>query len=264
MDSILQKLLRRGDGVAIERGRLVIRPASGLPIPEQWLIDNRLRLCREVMQAIGVDALEYVGYDTGHYVRSRTGGVAIQFVSVVTGEGAYSIFNADLTRARSAHGKPAGSPLPKGRFRVGKRSAFYKFWLTSGLPIRRLSDFHDYMGNLSEILFIGDMDGKRICAGTIRPVTLSSAEISALLPDSIPTRARQHPDKAPARLPDKELPPAHAQQGIAPNPTTGATNYGNTVIREQGYTGGPVSSLTVPKPLDEQSVDAWLEEYENA
>lgn len=261
MDSILQKLLRRGDDVAIERGRLVIRPASGLPVPEQWLADNRLRLCREVLLLAGLDAFEYVGYDTGHYGKSRAGGVTLHFVSVVTGEVAYTIFNADLTRARASGGKPAGSALPKGRFRVGKRSAFYKFWIGTGLPVRRLSDFHDYMGKLGGILFIGAVAGERLNASTIRPITLETEEITPLFPDNIPTRTRQHPDNIPTRTPDKETQQSQAQQGLQPIPTACVSNHGNTVIREDGYTAALPSTNTEPVTTE---ADAWLSEYDKA
>lgn len=261
LDSVLQKLLRRGDSVAIERGRLVIRPASGLPVPEQWLADNRLRLCREVLELTGLDAFEYVSYDTGHYGKSRAGGVTLHFVSVVTGEVAYTIFNADLTRARSVGGKAAGSPLPKGRFRVGKRSAFYKFWLGTGLPVRRLSDFHDYMGKLGGILFTGSITGERISASSLCPITLRSEEIAALLPDIIPTSARHHPDKAPTRVPDKETRQRQQPQGLQPFSTTCVSNHGNTVIRGDGYTVAAPVPNTSP---EDQSVDDWLKEYDQA
>lgn len=259
MSSLLLTLLTRGDSVAIERGRLVIRPASGVAVPEQWLADNRLRLSRELLELVGMDAYEYDGYSTGSYGSSRRGGVTLQFVSAVNGEGAYAIFNADLTRARSVAGKKTGSPLPKGQFRVGKRSAFYKFWLSTGLPVRRLSDFHDYMGKLSGILLTGAMERERIEASTLRPLTISDAEIAALLPDNTPTSARQHPDKAPTRAPDKETQQRQQPQGLQPNTTACVLNRGKTVIRECGYTGD-LPALDTQQ--EDPSVDEWLGDYD--
>lgn len=260
MSSLLLTLLTRGDSVAIERGRLVIRPASGVAVPEQWLADNRLRLSRELLELVGMDAYEYDGYSTGSYGSSRRGGVTLQFVSAVNGEGAYAIFNADLTRARSVAGKKAGSPLPKGQFRVGKRSAFYKFWLSTGLPVRRLSDFHDYMGKLSGILLTGAIERARIEASTLRPMTLSDAEIAALLPDTIPTSARHHPDKTPTRAPDKETQQHQQPQGLQPFSTACVLNHGKTVIRRYGYTGD-LSALHTQHAAS--PVDEWLDEYDS-
>ena len=262
MPKILPKLLGRGDNVAIECGRLVIRPASGRPVPGDWLADNRLCICREILELIGTDAYEYVGYATGHYGQSRAGGVTLQFASVTTGAVVYAIFNAELTRARSSAGKQAGSPLPKGRFRVGKRSHFYRFWLSTRLPVRRLSDFHDYMGRLTEILFTGVVSGDRIDAGTLRPMSINTDEIAALLPDNIPTSARQHPDNAPTRITDKKTKRHQQSRGLQPFSTTCVSNHGKTVIREHGYTVSPPPAPAEPKAPDAQSVDEWLADYD--
>lgn len=263
MDSVLQKLLRRGDSVAIERGRLVIRPASGLPVPEQWLADNRLRLCREVLELTGLDAYEYVGYDTGHYGKSRAGGVTLHFVSVVTGEVAYTIFNADLTRVRSVGGKSAGSALPRGEFRVGKRSAFYKFWMCAGLAAPdRMQRFCRRMGNLKPLLFVGDRTGSRLNASTLLPLEVAGESIrTAVIGHTIDTSQTQARHKEDTMTRHKEVPQSQTQQGSQPFSTTCVSNHGNTVIREDGYT------VAVPVPNtspEDQSVDDWLKEYDQA
>ncbi len=198
MECLAMKLLSRGDMVCIERGQLAIQPASGKPVPPQWIAEHAPDICRAILTAADLDAFEYVGYTTGHYGKHKASGVTLQFVSVITGENVYAIFNADLTRQRTTAGGKAGAPLPKGQFRVGKRSHFYKFWLSTGIPVRRLSDFHDYMGHLSGILCAGNIVGDRIDVGTLRPVSLSEAEI-AVLPDTIPTPSRQaRPTKKPS------------------------------------------------------------------
>ncbi len=265
MNPLLPRLLARGDTVSIDRGILRISPASGIPVPDDWLADNRLRLCQEILRATGKDALEYVGYDTGHYGRSRAGGVTLQFVSVVTGEEAYAIFNADLTRARSVGGKPAGSPLPKGEFRAGKRSAFYKFWLTTGLNIpNRLSKFHKHMGTIKRVLLTGlkTGPGNRLDVKTMEPVEIQADQIwMAVMGDKLGTAEGRVRDKEGTNSRDKETPQRQQPQALPPNPTTCVSNHGNTVIREDGYTVALPSLNTGPAASE---VDAWLDEYDRA
>ena len=53
---------------------------------------------------------------------------------MLSGQSVYAVFNADLTRQRNTTTAKAGALLPKGQFRIGKRSHFYKFWMGTGLP----------------------------------------------------------------------------------------------------------------------------------
>jgi len=100
VECLATKLLSRGDTVSIERGQLVIQPASGKPVPPEWINTNRARLCREALISLGLDAFEYTDYSTGHYGKTRSAGITLRFVSLVNGESVYAVFNADLTRQR--------------------------------------------------------------------------------------------------------------------------------------------------------------------
>lgn len=262
MSSLLPRLLRRGDSVAIERGRLVIQPASGVPVPEQWLADNRLQLCREVLELVGMDAFEYVGYDTGHYGKSRAGGVTLHFVSVVTGEAVYTIFNAELKRVKDSPGGKAGALLPKGEFRVGKRSGFYKFWLGTGLAMPdRLQRFCRRMGTLRPILFDGVLQGERLNASTLAPVETPADLIRAAVighkPDTGKTQAGHTADTNQRH---SKMLETQAQRGLQPFPTACVSNHGKTVIREDGYTVDVPVLNTSP---EDQSVDDWLNDYDS-
>lgn len=254
-------LLSRGDQLRVEMGRLIIDSASGLPVPADWMEANRLNICREILSAIGTDAFEYLGYQTGNYGRHKAGGVTLQFVSVLTGQSAYTIFNADLTRQRTVAGKEAGTPLPKGQFRIGKRSHFLGFWLSTGLPLpKRLSSFHDYMGKLKGVVFAAEIQGERLDAGSLRPICLSvDAVARAVMPDNCRTRSRQLPDNCRTIRPDKETHPSQTVRAFQPILATGQNNYGKTVIRESGNTGIP--SVHPSADPEEQTVDEWLAEY---
>lgn len=246
--ALLGRLLARGDVVSVDCGLLTITAASGQPVPPEWLKQNEKQLLVEAAKAANTFALEFQGYSVGNYGPSLAGGVTLQFRCMASGKELHAIFNAGTRRCRtSKHGK-AGDPLPKGQFRVGKRSAFYHFWLSTGLSVHRLSDFHDYMGNLGELIYTGSITkGERLEAATLRPLTLN-------LPDNSPTTSRQAPDNIPTRLPDKETSESQQPRSFQPEQSTCQKNYGNTVIRECGYTG----SITPPAL---QTDDEWLADY---
>lgn len=111
------------------------------------------------------------------------------------------MFNADLTRQRNTAAAKAGALLPKGQFRIGKRSHFYKFWMGTGLPFpRRLSAMHDYMGKLRSVMLTGLLTDDRINAGSLVPVSLSTEQFrKAVLPDKFRTISGQLPDKSPGQ-----------------------------------------------------------------
>lgn len=263
MDCLATKLIRRGDTVSIERGQLVIQPASGKPVPPEWITTNTARLCREVLMAMGMDAFEYIGYSTGHYGKSRIAGVTLQFVSVLSGQSVYAVFNADLTRQRNTTTGKAGALLPKGQFRIGKRSHFYKFWLGTGLPFpRRLAAMHDYMGKLRSVLVTGSVTDDRFSVGSLAPVSLTAEQLrGAVLPDSSRTISGQVPDNSRTKVPDKESATAQEPYGLQPNQTTGVANHGNKVIRMCGNKDTPSTPSPIHRPPQDQSVEEWLEAY---
>ena len=263
MECLATKLLSRGDTVSIELGQLAIQPASGKPVPPEWISTNRARICREALMSVGLDAFEYVGYSTGHYGKTRSAGITLQFVSMLSGQSVYAVFNADLTRQRNTATAKAGALLPKGQFRIGKRSHFYKFWMGTGLPFpRRLAAMHDYMGKIRSVLVTGSVTDDRFKVGSLVPVSLSAEQFrKAVLPDNFRTRSGQLPDKTRTNVPDKEMATGHEPQGLQSIPTTCASNHENKLIRKDEYKTIPYTPIDTPKPPQEQSVDEWLDAY---
>ncbi|MEH6687773.1 MAG: hypothetical protein V7693_10940 [Halopseudomonas sabulinigri] len=261
MQKLMPILLARGDTVLIDQGVLRIQPASGRAVPEDWLASNRMLLIREILEIIGSEAFEYIEYSTGFYPPHNKGGITLQFISVRGCLPMHSIFNASLTRKRNTATKKAGSALPKNHFRIGKRGGFYKFWMSTGLPIRRLSDLHDYMGKLRPILFGGQHKNGRIASATLAPLSISATEIASAFADTSPTNLRQPSDISPTKAPDKETPDRHISRGLQPDSTACHLNRGNTVIRSYGHTGPSLSSIIQP---EDQTITEWLNDYDSA
>lgn len=265
MTVVIRKLLSRGDEIGIERGRLVIRPISGMPVPSNWFEEHSPALIREVLSTLGVEAYEYCGYTTGHYGSRKLPGLTMQFQSAVTDESNYAIFNAELTRSRSTEAGKKGAPLPAGHFRVGKRSHLYRFWQSTGLPEpKRLAALHDYMGNLRGILFMADRtEGhqNRLDAGSLQPLSVPALDLRrAFLPDSLRTVPGQVPDNIQTRVPDKDSAQALAVRGFQPKATTCHWSYGKAVISEHGNKEIGSSSLSEKMP-EEQTTEEWLADY---
>jgi len=231
MSALLATLVNRGDAVSIAQGRLAIRPASGKSVPEHWLQDHSPILLREILAARSIEAYEYVSYTTGFYGRIKAPGLTLQLVSTITGISAYTIFNADLTRDRTTKAGAKGTPLPKGHFRIGKRSHFYRFWHATQLPLpKRLSSLHDYMGNLRGILLTANKapgQENRLDAGTLVPISISAFEIhQAFQPDNSRTVSGQTTDNCQTNMPDKDAPQAHRNRGLQENSATCSANCG--------------------------------------
>lgn len=255
--ALLALLLQRGDRVAIVNGRLNIEPASGEAVPQPWLAKHGRGLTVEILRAVGQDAFFFLDFTTGNYGPRHAGGVTLQFETIYGGD-AYCIFNARLDYERGAS---KGKRYPGKRFRVGKRSAFLKFWKCCGLDYRRLSEFHECMGRLSGIALQGSRRNERIYKDTLKPVEIPAAAIRrAFLPDNSPTTSRHDPDSDPTSIPDNESPESRASADSQANPTTGNLNHGNTVVRECGVRGLPVSPTKRPQ---EQSTGEWLDDYFN-
>lgn len=255
------KLLSRADEISIELGRLVIRPSSGKPVPQDWMDKHSPALLREILHTLGIDAYEYGGYSTGKFGHQKASGVAIQLPSFLDGLDTHAIFNAELTRDRTTKAGAKGSDLPKGHFRIGKRSHLYRFWQSTGLTTpKRLSSLHDYLGNLRDILFAADLvagQTKRLDTASLRPLAITFSEVhNAFQPDNCRTIAGQTAGNCRTKVPDKVSAPARQNQGLQRSQTTGTENHGKTVISKEGYTAN-LTTKSRKRP-QEQTEEEWL------
>lgn len=256
---LLIKLLSRGDLVAIDRGRLLIRPASGKPAPSSWIREHRLELLAEIERLVGAPLLEYLGYAVGNYGRHRAGGVTLQFRAFGTEDRYCAIFNANTRRARTTRHGQAGELLPAGQFRADRRGLFVSFWQSTGLPEpRRLSTYHERMSQLGDLIFTASIaKGVRLDKASLRPFTISDEVLARLAgaTDKCQTTFRHRPDNVPTRAPDKKSAAAQQPQGLAPLSATGANQRGTTVIRNEGSKGSYTQ-------LPVQTREEWDADYD--
>ena len=265
--SLAFDLLQRGDEIYIAGGRLVINSKSGKPVPDEWFKEKSHDLTCDILNKTNTEAFIYESYSTGQYGSKRYSGVTLQFTSLLSGNEAFAIFNADLKRLKTAIKGKKGEPLPTGQFRVGKKSGFHKFWNQTGLDLPpRLSSFHDYMGNLKPLFFTGDYrQGKKLSNESLRPLNISYSEMLRAfnigeLTDKALTNSIHCPNNSHTILPYKELPDRPVSQGLQPILTTGDRNYGKRLKGSTDIRDRVIPISTVERP-EEQTVDEWLADY---
>jgi hypothetical protein len=251
-------LLTRGDELEIVDGRLNIIAASGLPIPEAWLKLHEDKLVYELVSQMAIDVLVYESYSTGRYGAKHHSGVNLQFLNLLTGDSRYVVFNADLDRVKATKKGSIGSPLPKGQFRVGKLSRFYRFWLNANQSLPpRLSSFHDYMGNLKGTLFTGTVGrDERLEKQSIKLLNITYVQISAaffpsVVPDNPHTPPIHSPDKYHTTMPYNESMERLMQHYLEPIQTTCNGNYGTRSLGSAVVRGRSIVSTANKIPQDQ-------------
>lgn len=266
----IKSLLAKGDYVAVERGRLVITPISGKPVPNDWLAANLPAFIDEIATATGINIFQYQRYHVGKFGVKNYEGVLLDYANITTGEAAQVFYNCETTRARTTKAGKQGEPLPLGQFRVNRKYAFTTHWLSLGLPLpRRLAEFHDCMGKLGAVYVTCLQNAKgKIDKATLKPVSLTVGElkkafsINGQAPDNYPASSRQAPDNYPTRAPDKETAQTQARQSFQPNSSTGKVS---TILSNQvsACKAMPLDRLSiVMSNTIDQSIDEWLADYD--
>jgi hypothetical protein len=295
--SLLAKLLHKGDEIDIVQGKLVIKPSSGLAVPLTWLKQNEALLINDICRLFNIVPLRYISYTTGSYGVKKSQGITLQFSNLQSGEDAYIIYNANLKRTRKSKHAKKGDLLPGKQFIVSERSGFYKFWLSTGLPLPKSpSKFYECIGKLKSLVFISSIDfNNRITDKKLPLLELSFHEIlnkhrvtlaskkNEELTAKQPLIFRQETAKQPLIFPAKDIEQKPTHNGLAENQSTCTSKCGNTVIRKEvlstgvGLDNTPINN-TNNKEVDEninevnlqkkrpedQTADEWLEDWESA
>lgn len=267
MTVTIKALLLRGDHVSVEHGRLVIIPISKKPVPDTWLAAHTPTLMREIAETTGIPICQYQRYTTGRYGNKLAAGVALTYMNIVTGQSGVTVFNAELTRARSTKAGAKGSNLPRGQFRVSALYSFVRFWNRLGLvPPRRLSEFHHYMGRLRDVFITAFIDRQgKMDKGSIEPVTIAHSYLRAAFccaatPNNLQANHGQFPDNWQARTTDKQIPEAHALQCFQVDSSACAREYEQS---KQGSANDAVAITTIDNAIPSHISD-WMSQMENA
>ncbi len=272
--NLLERLLNQGHRISIQEGRIHIEPANGQPVPAAWARDHQEELISQILERCSIPAYQYQTYSAGKYQGGRYPGIHLSFREISSGADAYTIFNAQVTRARTTRHGTAGSLLPPGHFRVQKGSKFLQFWRRTGLPRpRRLSSFHDYMTKLENIAFTGSLsEGNRLDKDSLIPVSIPYEQVRHPQqhpdqPDNARTIFGHPPDNLRPKPSDKDFRNPDNKQGVTGFSGTGRICCGTKV---KGVTGSRESSLsgyTSSTDLraggpESQTVEEWLAAYD--
>lgn len=253
------------------RGKLVVTAPQGQNMSEVWLLENAPQLEREVVELSGTLVLRYEDYSTGNYGAAKRGGLTMRLTNAKDGTPLYSIFNAELLRARTTKSGKAGTPLPAGQFHLKKGCDLLKLWMLTGLPLPRrpLSALHDYMGKLKAILLTGEMHdtkAERVISSSIKPLEITAGEIrnllaAASLPDNARPISGHLPDSSRTNLPDKDHRKPNVYQMVRAESNAGEICCGNKVIRDTGP-DEPLISEQVWEEMNRELIEEWIADHE--
>lgn len=258
--------IQLGATVQIHSGRIEVL-SDDKPVNTAWYESNEKAIIALITKELSMPAYEYESYSTGFYGPSKWSGVTLQYLEINSLEPAYIVFNADLEAKRSSVKKTKGAKKETGKFIIGKRSAFFKFWNEAGLaiPNNRMSKICDRMSWLKPIIFTGEIQTKeKLNKQSLEPLMVSYSTIHNLFStDNTRTRYGQHTDKIRTRNSDKETQQTQQPQGLEPNQTTGFSNYG-TRLNGNAVIQSPITpSNTLSNNPINQTVDEWLSDYES-
>ena len=246
-----------------------------------------------------VKGLKYEGYATGSYSNGKYPGVTLLFSSDAGDY--YAIFNAIREYQRNTGNHAVGDALPKKEFRVKANCAFVKFWKRTGLkPPRRLSEYHKVMSKLKSLTYTANLrsagkeklDNSSIM-GWPRESTAVDLESTSLvapcrqLCGNIETTRRQLGDKSIGQgLWTKSWGNESAltlkESSFRTNSSASDLECGLISIRDKNTTNEVIrikfkggkgldgqemdqesNDLSGHQRLQMQSVDEWLEDYNN-
>lgn len=270
---LLDHLLSRGDLVALDKGKLIIQPASGAKVPASWLKKHGDALALALATRANTSLYKHIGYTVGAYGKHKADGVTLQFVNMATGEEAYGIFNANRDRAQDSLKGKAGTKLPAKQFRITENAGLYKFWLRTGLeePERKyLSEFHRVMGRLKSVYFT-----MRFSDGKADKNTIQAANVTSIAGHENRGEIGEKAGEKVGKNEGKKLGSANPANPSATG-LTDETNYVSEKVRlklisKKGSKDALHASNTLNTPNtkstyneiapQEQSIDEWLSDY---
>ena len=219
---LLERLISRGDSVAIDKGRLVIIRSHGCAVSASNLRDYREHLIGDILQKTGLAGHRFAYYSVGVVKGYSSDRLTLFFECVSTGEVVEVHYNVDVKRARSTAKGSRGSLLPKGRFTPKKHSKFVQFWDSTGLiRPRSLSEFPDILGRLKALIFTGPVEPLE---GRLR-FTNKIISLLSISSDCIKESVILRENLGNSSVIIREKLGKNVREGISPNPL-------NTIHRE--------------------------------
>lgn len=264
---ILRKLIAQGDLVYIEKGRLVIKPASGKPVPDLWFVEYEPELISSILLITGSKAYFYQDYSTGNFGEGRYSGVSIRFVDSNTSEIVYCCYGAELKKSRNSKSGDKGKPLRKGRFYPPATGKFVKTWRRLGMEMpRRPSEFHEIMGRLKGGLFSltvvsgAKVDKDRVFALDVPFELVRAGIFGRASTGNQSANVRQPVGNSSAKSFGNETVGGEARHSLEPISTT-CDKYPEGSQQEASYQEDEVS-FSLNRPED-QTCEEWINDFDS-
>lgn len=268
---LLNKLILRGDQVAIVDGRVQILPASGKHVSSAWLKGHSQILCEQIANVTKLNLHQYVDYSTGWVKGHSIGFVSLKFADITSGISVHLTWNANTKYTRSTRTHKQGDRLPDGKFLPNAGSKFIRFWHEAKqVKPSKPSAYAEKMHLLKELLFIGEAqpykNGFKFKDKTIHLADISNntivAAINSSRTDNSSLNARQQ--LAKPSLTARQAVAKDGRQGISTSPyavrVTDDFNCVSPEVRKESKDKRVTIEEGNVIPIN-QSTEEWLESY---
>lgn len=267
---LIETLINRGYAIRIENGELSIANIKGELAPQDWLETKKIRILGEISTAIKTPLFLYSDYQVGKTIGQSCERLDLNFLNCEDNEDIKLFFNVDARRGKTTNKGLKGSALPKGRFKVGKRSALAKLWHQLKLEQpRKACEYHNKLHLLKPLIFTGELsehsdkgylkvEKKSISAACIEHPEIAKGVKLLLIAETV-----MHDFWRGTSIHMQDQPPSHSHYAL--DKKTQAINGPSAInTPESRFTVSQVCIKDILKPNpSSETTEEWLAKYEN-
>lgn len=272
---LLKLIIEGGHSVALFNGRLLVTSKDQLPAPTDWLTRNRVRLLTEIANLMRLEFVEFSHHSTGYYGRGRYEGVTMQFNHLNGEQVPYFCFNASLKSRRASRNRAAQSDYAGKAFYIsdnGRGKSARALLIRLGVPEGvKNSRVWEHLGKIKgKILSCKFKDGNKIDKQSLTVASINSEAICAAYKNSF-GQSSDNFRTISGQFSDKESGQRNTSNPDTARPTS---EFWRVSEMERKELKGASNKLTPSLPkytnneysvlIQEQTVDQWLEDYEQA
>jgi len=256
MPNLLSKLINRKDNISITNGRLVIEPASGKPIPDDWLEENWFDIVKDAALLTGRNCFSYQEHKiVKNYFPDVS--IRLEFISLVTGESIPMFFKVHTERAKDSKYGKKGNQLPQGSWRLPSNSGLRTIW-----PFpkpRRNSEYCEKIWQFKHLIFDGNITPKgKLSKDTFKPLEIAMSEITSATRRQLIGNTSAT-DRQTSR---QEKPVTQITEGLHPNSTgCDIPELKSNKVSEYESNPSPASFSSITEHIQAISNEKWLSEY---
>lgn len=258
-ETLLHKLICRGDEISIINGKLTIVPVSNQPVPQKWLNQHSYSMISEIAKKSNSRLFSYTGEYNVTLVREKGYWcLKLDCIDLLNNAIFPMFFKVEKESRRST-----GKNYKGKQFYAGKRSDVYKvFSKLAGFPEFPLTKWHEYLGRLQYCFFVSDVNESGYLDKGVNPVNLTVDDIynlinfstcvprKAVTTHNIPIEYSSETQSILKRSTHSNSAPSVEDTGMTANNTVCVENTKNNNLQSKNYTS------------QTDTTNEWLNDYD--